>query len=137
MGNRDIRGSVESEGMGAENMGYTRWTLQGLSGRKAGNLKEVGLGWINGGRKDRGFGWGTTFGCSHFCSWPLWNVMGLKCFLWLVSLWRPASLALLNKVLNLSIHSGPVNAFSGSSYTSVHSQMRRLNSLHQELVIPS
>ena len=30
-----------------------------LLGRKAGNLKEVGLGWINGGRKDRGFGWGT------------------------------------------------------------------------------
>ena len=29
---------------GAENMGFTRWTLQGLSGRKAGNLKEVGLG---------------------------------------------------------------------------------------------
>jgi len=37
-------------------MGYTRWTLQGLSGRKAGNFKEVGLGWINVGRKDRGFG---------------------------------------------------------------------------------
>ena len=33
-------------------MGNRRWTLQGLSGRKAGNLKEVGLGWINGGRKD-------------------------------------------------------------------------------------
>ena len=33
-------------------------TLQGLSGRKAGNLKEVGLGWINGGRKDHGFGLG-------------------------------------------------------------------------------
>ena len=32
--------------------------LQGLSGRKAENLKEVDLGWINGGRKDRGFGWG-------------------------------------------------------------------------------
>ena len=28
------------------------------SGRKAGNLKEVGLGWISGDRKDRGFGWG-------------------------------------------------------------------------------
>ena len=39
------------------NMGYTRWTLQGLSGRKAGNLKEEGLWWIDGGRKDRGFGW--------------------------------------------------------------------------------
>ena len=33
-------------------------TRQGLSGRKAGNLKEVGLGWINGGRKGHGFGWG-------------------------------------------------------------------------------
>ena len=43
-------------------MGYTRWTLQGLSGRKAGNLKEVGLGWINRGRKDRGFGWGKIRG---------------------------------------------------------------------------
>ena len=26
-----------------------------LSGRKVGNLKEVGLGWINWGRKDHGF----------------------------------------------------------------------------------
>ena len=34
-------------------------TRQGLSGRKAGNLKEEGLAWINGDRKDRGFGWGT------------------------------------------------------------------------------
>ena len=42
---------------GAGSTGYTRWTLQGLSGRKAGNLREVGLGWINGGRKDQGFGW--------------------------------------------------------------------------------
>ena len=33
-------------------------TLQELSGRKAGNLKEVGLGWIHGGGKDRGFRWG-------------------------------------------------------------------------------
>ena len=43
---------------GAGNTGHTRWTLQGLSGRKAENLKEVGLGWINMGRKDHGFGWG-------------------------------------------------------------------------------
>ena len=62
MGNRDIRRSVEGRGMGVGNMGNTRWILQGLSGRKAGNLKEVGLGWINGGRKDRGFGWGTIRG---------------------------------------------------------------------------
>ena len=34
---------------GAGNTGCIRWTPQGLSGRKAGNLKEVGLGWINGG----------------------------------------------------------------------------------------
>ena len=32
-------------------MGNTRWTLQGLSGRKAGKLKEVGLGWIDGGQR--------------------------------------------------------------------------------------
>ena len=37
-------------------------TQQGLSGRTAGNLKEVGLGWINGGRNDQGFGWGTIRG---------------------------------------------------------------------------
>ena len=30
------------------NMGNTRWTLQGLSGRKAGNMKEVGLGGLMG-----------------------------------------------------------------------------------------
>ncbi len=29
-------------------MGNRRWTLQGLSGRKAGNLKEVGLGGLSG-----------------------------------------------------------------------------------------
>ena len=47
---------------GAGNTGCTRWTLQGLSGRKAGNLKEVGLGRINGDRKDQGFGWGMIRG---------------------------------------------------------------------------
>ena len=41
---------------GAGNTRYTRWTLQGLSGRRAGNLKEVGLGWIDRGRKDHAFG---------------------------------------------------------------------------------
>ena len=49
---------MEGRGMGTGNMVNTRWPLQGLSGRKAGNLKEVGLGWINRGRKDCGFGWG-------------------------------------------------------------------------------
>jgi len=29
-----------------------------VSGRKAGNLKEVSLRWINKGGKDHGFGWG-------------------------------------------------------------------------------
>ena len=62
MGNRDIRRSVEGRGMGTGNMGNIRWTLQGLSGRKAGNLKKLGLGWIIGGRKDRGFGWGMITG---------------------------------------------------------------------------
>ena len=62
MGSRDLRRCVEGRGMGVGNMGYTRWTLQGLSGRKAGNLKEVDLGWIKGGRKDRGFGWGMIRG---------------------------------------------------------------------------
>jgi len=33
---------------GAGNTEYTRWTAQGLSGRKAGNLKEVGLGGLSG-----------------------------------------------------------------------------------------
>ena len=32
--------------------------IRGLSGRKAGNLKEVGLGWINGGKKRSSFGGG-------------------------------------------------------------------------------
>ena len=41
--NREIRRSVEGRGMGMWNIGNRRWTLQGLSGRKAGNLKEVGL----------------------------------------------------------------------------------------------
>ena len=34
--------------------------LQGLSGRKTGTLKDVAVGCINGGKKDRGFGWGKT-----------------------------------------------------------------------------
>ena len=47
---------------GVGNTGYTRWTLPEISGRKAGNLKEVRLGWINGGIKARGFGWGKIRG---------------------------------------------------------------------------
>ena len=57
---------MEGRGMGkgtqgkhnGRNRDFQVLTLQGLSGRKAGNLKELGLGWINGGIKDRGFGWG-------------------------------------------------------------------------------
>ena len=65
--NRDMRRSAEGRGMKRGhrvNKMDTTGTLrslhdrQGLSGKKAGNLKEVGLGWISGCRKDRGFGWG-------------------------------------------------------------------------------
>ena len=60
VGNRDIRRSVEGRAMGRGTrgiqdghyrdfqMGNRRWTLQGLSGRKAGNLKEVSLGGLSG-----------------------------------------------------------------------------------------
>ena len=41
-------GDLWKGGMGMGNMGNRRWTLQGLSGRKAGNLKEVGLGGLTG-----------------------------------------------------------------------------------------
>ena len=51
----------KGEGWGGEH-GVYKMDIQGLSGRKAGNLKDVGLGWINGGRKDRGFGWGKIRG---------------------------------------------------------------------------
>ena len=56
--NRDIWRSVEGRGMWRDTWGKSRWTQQGLSRRKAGNLKEMGLGWIDGGRKDHDFGWG-------------------------------------------------------------------------------
>ena len=60
--NREMR-SVEGRGMGRGTRGkqdghdrdFQVLTEQGLSGRKPGNLKEVVLGWICGGRKDRGF----------------------------------------------------------------------------------
>ena len=65
VGNRDVRRSVEGRGMGRGTRdiqdGHYRdfqdLTRQGLSGRKARNLKEVTLGWISGGRNDHGFGW--------------------------------------------------------------------------------
>ena len=48
VGNRDIKRSVEARGMGWGAQEKTRWTLQGLSGRTEGNLKEVGLGGLSG-----------------------------------------------------------------------------------------
>ena len=65
VGNRDMRRSVEGRWMGwrtrdiqdGHHRDFQDLTRRELSGRKAGNLKEVGLGWINGGRKDHGFGW--------------------------------------------------------------------------------
>ena len=61
MGNSDIRRSVEGRGMGRGTRGiqdghhrdFQDPTRQGTF-RKEGRelLKEVGLGWINGGRKD-------------------------------------------------------------------------------------
>ena len=59
-------------------MGETRWTLQGLSGRKAGNLKEVCLRWINGDRKDRGFDGGRKEVVVNSCFEGLEGRMGLK-----------------------------------------------------------
>ena len=56
MGNRDIKRSVEGRGIGRCTRGkqdghyrdFQVFSPQGLSGRRAGNLKEVGLGWIIG-----------------------------------------------------------------------------------------
>ena len=59
VGNRHMSRSVEGRGMGRGTRGKQDG-LQGLSGRKAGSMKKVG--WINRGRKNRGFGWGKTRG---------------------------------------------------------------------------
>ena len=59
-------------------MGNRRWILQGLSGRTAGNLKEVGLGWINRGRKDQGFGWGKIEVVVNSCFEGLEGRVGFK-----------------------------------------------------------
>ena len=54
---RKICGDLrKGEGWGRVH-GLNKIVLQGLSGRKTGNL-EVGLGWTNGGRKDQDFGGG-------------------------------------------------------------------------------
>ena len=86
MGNRDIGDLWKGEGWGREHGGYkmdttgTFRTLHNrkLSRRKAGNLKEVGLGWINGGRKDRGFGWGTIIGGGEQLFWRPGGKNGMK-----------------------------------------------------------
>ena len=53
-----MRRSVEErEGWGGVPR-VNKMDTTGISGKKAGNLIEVGLGWINGGRKDLGFVWG-------------------------------------------------------------------------------
>ena len=53
-------------------------STQGLSRRKAGNLKEVGLGWINGGRKDHRFGWRRYQMVVKSCFEDLEGRVGLK-----------------------------------------------------------
>ena len=66
MGNRDMRRFVEGRGMRRGTQGkqdghhrdFQVLKRQGLSGRKARNLKEVSLGWISGGGKVCGFGRG-------------------------------------------------------------------------------
>ena len=58
VGNRDLRRYVEGRVIGRGTQGkqdghyrdFHVLTRQGLSARKAGNLKAVGLGWICGGR---------------------------------------------------------------------------------------
>ena len=52
--------------------------LQVLSGRKTGNLKKVGFGWINGGRKDQDFGWGRYEMLVNSCFEDLEGGVGLK-----------------------------------------------------------
>ncbi len=75
MGNRDIRRSVEGRGMG--NMGNTRWTLQGLSRRKAGTLKEVGLGGLTGVEKIEDLVGGREEGVGNSCFEGLEGRIGL------------------------------------------------------------
>ena len=65
MGNRDIRRSVDVRGMGRGTWGiqdghyrdFQEGNLQGeFAGRESREFEGGGLGWIIGGRKDRGFG---------------------------------------------------------------------------------
>ena len=49
---------MEGRGMVRGTRGKQNGHYRDFSGRRAGKLKEVGLGCINGGIKDQGFGWG-------------------------------------------------------------------------------
>ena len=60
---RQNRGRLAEMRVRCGHMGWTRWIqLQTLRKEKLETWKEVGLGRINGGRKDRGFVWGMTRG---------------------------------------------------------------------------
>ena len=61
MGNRHIRRSVEGRGMGREH-GKEKMDMIGTFRKESRGIEGSGLGWIIGGRKDRGFGWGMIRG---------------------------------------------------------------------------
>ena len=67
---------MERDGVGVH--GENNVVLQGLSRKKAWNLKEVGLGWINGGRKDHGFDGGRKEMVVNSCFQDLEGRVGLK-----------------------------------------------------------
>ena len=57
MGNSDIRRSVEGREMGWETWGIEDGHYRTFR-KESREFEGGGLGWINGGRKDRGFVWG-------------------------------------------------------------------------------
>ena len=60
MGNRDIRRSVEGREMGRGTWGIEDGHYRDF--QESRKFEGGGLGWIIGGRKDRGFGWGMIRG---------------------------------------------------------------------------
>ena len=62
MGNRDIRRSVEGRGMGWGTWGYYKMDITGTFRKESREFEGGGLGWIIGGIKYRGFGWGMIRG---------------------------------------------------------------------------